>query len=173
MGSLPNMLRSLLVIGLIVLGVIAIVPRSSQTHRPTVDAAAVARTFGAAAGVAALVPVGLPGDGWRSTVATDAAGTDSVRTFTSVWTTPAGKDIALRQAKSPSDAWLRTATYQGAVAGSVQVAGRSWERWVGPEERVSLVSKGSGDQPTVVVAGTAADPELAQFAGALKPVAGS
>ncbi len=107
MGSMPNMLRSLLVIGFFLLVLVAIVPRMSEVERPAVDAAGKASTVAAQTGWPIELPTGL-GSGWVPTTATYAPGTDKVPTFTTVWKTPAGGDLAFKQAAAPTDGWVST-----------------------------------------------------------------
>ena len=97
LGTFPNMFRSMFVIGLLVLALVAIVPRITHVQRPAVDASAKASQVAAQTTWPIELPKGL-GDGWVPTVATYAPGTEKVPTFTTVWSTPSGADIALKQA---------------------------------------------------------------------------
>jgi hypothetical protein len=171
MGTLPNMLRSMLVIGLFVLALVAIVPRITSVQRPTVDAAAKAGQVAAQTAWPVQLPKGL-GDGWVPTVATYAPGTEGVPTFTTVWTTPSGKDIALKQAVRVTDGWVRRSVGDGTPAGTVQVSGRSLERFVAQDAgQVAYLVRGTGAKGlTLVASGTASDDELKAFVAALAPV---
>ena len=113
LGSLPNMLRSLLFIGLLVAGLVAIVPRVDEVHRPAVDASRRRGTTMTQTGVPLELPRGL-GAGWVPTVATYAPGTEKVPTFTTVWETPAGGDIALKEATDVTDGWVARSVNDGA-----------------------------------------------------------
>ena len=172
MGTLPNMLRSMLVIGLFVLALVAIVPRITSVQRPAVDAAAKAGQVAAQTSWPIQLPKGL-GEGWVPTVATYAPGTEGVPTFTTVWTTPGGKDIALKQAVGVTDGWVRRSVNDGAASGTVQVSGRALERFVAQDAgQVAYLSRGSGAKAlTLVASGTASDDELKAFVAALAPVA--
>ena len=171
MGTLPNMLRSMLVIGLFVLALVAIVPRTDHVDRPAVDALDKARQVATQTKVAVQLPQGL-GSGWVPTVASYAPGTEKVRTFTTVWTTPAGADISLKQAVNPTAGWLRRSVNDGQAAGTVQVSGRSFERFTASDAgQVAYVVRGSNaTQPTIVASGNASEDELKAFVAAMRPV---
>jgi hypothetical protein len=172
MGTLPNMLRSMLVIGVIVLGLIAIVPRVSEVPRPAVDAAGKASQVAAETSWPVELPQGL-GQGWVPTVASYAPGTEKVPTFTTVWKTPSGHDIALKQAVKVTDGWLRRSVDDGVPAGTAQLSGRTFERYAAPNlGQASYVVRGAGPGGlTIVATGTAPDDELKEFVTALRPVA--
>ena len=171
LGTASNMLRSLLFIGLFVAILVALVPRISEVSRPAVDAADKARTTAAQTGLELELPEGL-GDGWVSTVATYERGTADVPTFTTVWQTPNGGDIALKEAAEPSDAWLRRSVNDGERAGSVTVGGRTFERYAARSgSQISYVERGAGStDPTLVATGTASEDELKAFMAALRRV---
>lgn len=171
MGSLSNMLRSLLFIGLLVAVLVAIVPRISEVDRPAVDALAKARATMTQTGLSLELPDGL-GDGWVPTVATYAPGTENVPTFTTVWETPDGGDIALKEATEVTDGWVSRSVNDGAREGSVTVAGRTFERYVARSgSQVSYVERATGaDETTLVATSTAAEDELRAFVGALREV---
>lgn len=172
MGTLPNMLRSMLVIGLFVLALVAIVPRSSQVPRTAVDAASKASQVAAQTRWALQLPRGL-GDGWVPTVATFAPGTEKVPTFTTVWTTPSGADIALKQAAGATNGWVTRSVDDGVASGTVQVSGRTFERFVADGAgQIGYVARGEGPAGvTLVASGTAPEDELKAFVAALAPVA--
>ena len=171
LGTVPNMLRSLLVIGLFVLALFAIVPRNGQVDRPAVDAAAKASQVAAQTSWPVELPKGL-GQGWVPTVATYAAGTEKVPTFTTVWTTPSGGDIALKQAVSVPEGWLERSVNDGSRTGSAQISGRSFERYAAEDKgQISYVVRGVGAHGlTIVATGTAPEDELKAFVAALHPV---
>ena len=171
MGSLPNMLRSLLFIGLLVAALVAIVPRISEVQRPAVDAVGKARATVAETGRSLELPQGL-GAGWVPTVATYGPGTENVPTFTTVWQTPAGGDIALKEAVDATDGWVARSVNDGTRDGSVTVAGRTFERYVARGgSQVSYVEPAAGaDDTTLVASGTAAEDELKAFVAALREV---
>jgi hypothetical protein len=165
------MFRSLFVIGLFVLALVAIVPRISHVQRPAVDAAGKASQVAGQTSWAVVLPRGL-GQGWVPTVATYAAGTERVPTFTTVWTTPSGADIALKQAVAVTPGWVRRSVEDGETAGTVTVSGRAFEKFVASGKgQIAYLAKGAGAKGlTVVAGGTAPEDELKAFVAALRPV---
>lgn len=174
MGSVPNMLRSLLVIGFFVLVLVAIVPRISAVDRPAIDAAGKGRAVAAQTQWPLELPSGL-GDGWVPTVATYAAGTDEVPTFTTVWKTPAGADIALKQSAKPTAGWVTQAVSDGVAAGSASVSGRDVERFEaqGGKQLSYVVRADASNALTLVATTSGSEDELKAFLAALRPVAPS
>lgn len=174
MGSWPNMLRSLLVIGIIVAGVIAIVPRVSKVERPAVDARGKAQQVAQQTGWKVELPSGLGGD-YLPTVATLAPGAENINTFVTVWSSATRGDIALKQAGGATPGWVTKAVNGGRRTGSVTVGGRAWDRYaVAGRDQLSYVrpAVGAGDV-TVVVTGDVPDADLKAFAASLKQVAAS
>lgn len=171
LGTFPNMIRSMVVIGLFVLALVAIVPRITSVERPAVDAAGKAAQVAAQTSLTVLVPQGL-GKGWVPTVATYMPGSDKVPTFTTVWTTPSGADIALKQAAGATPGWVNRSVNDGEAAGTVTVSGRSFEKFVASSvNQIGYVARGSGPKGvTVVASGTAPEDELKAFVAALAPV---
>jgi hypothetical protein len=171
LGTTSNMLRSLLLMGLFVAILVAIVPRVSEVSRPAVDAVAKARATAVETGWQVELPQGL-GEGWRPTVATYEPGTAKVPTLTTVWETPDGGDIALKEAAEPSDAWLARSVNDGELAGSVTIGGRTFERYAARSgAQISYVERGTGASDTTLVAtGTASEDELKAFVAALRKV---
>jgi hypothetical protein len=165
------MFRSMFVIGLFVLLLVAIVPRSSRVDRPAVDAATKASQVAAQTSWPVQLPRGL-GDGWVPTVATYAPGTERVPTFTTVWTTPSGADIALKQAVGATPGWVSRSVNDGKAAGTVTVSGRTLDRYVADGAgQLAYVVRGDGAKGlTVVASGTAPQDELTAFVAALAPV---
>jgi hypothetical protein len=171
LGTFPNMFRSMFVIALLVLALVAIVPRITHVQRPAVDAAAKASQDAAQTTGPIELPTGL-GDGWVPTVATYAPGTEKVPTFTTVWSTPSGADIALKQAVGATQGWVDRSVDDGAAAGTVTVSGRTFEKFVASDKgQLAYVAKGQGAKGlTLVASGTAPEDELKAFVAALGPV---
>ena len=105
-------------------------------------------------------------------MATYAPGTEKVPTFTTVWTTPSGADIALKQAVGATQGWVDRSVDDGAAAGTVTVSGRTFERFVASDKgQLAYVAKGQGAKGlTLVASGTAPEDELKAFVAALAPV---
>lgn len=174
LGSTSNVLRSLLVIGFFVAVLVAIVPRVNEVDRPAVDAGSKARHTAQLTGWPIELPAGLP-SGWEANVASHGPTTDKVPTFTTVWSTPGGGDISLKQAAAPTTAWLERSVGDLPRSGSVSVGTRQYERYAAQDgERVSYVARvaGSGGVTalTLVATSTGGDDELRTFLAALRPV---
>jgi hypothetical protein len=171
MGTMPNMLRSLLVIGFFVLVLVAIVPRMSQVERPSVDAGGKAAAVATQTGWPVEMPTGLGSD-WVPTTATYAVGTLSVPTFTTVWRTPSGHDLSFKQAKGPTQTWLTTSVTDNPTAGTASVGGRTFERYAGGRtSQVSYVVRPSASGGLTLVATTdGSEDELKAFVAGLEPV---
>jgi hypothetical protein len=172
MGSAPNMLRSLLVILGLVAVLVAIVPRVSRVDQPAVDAASVVSNAARVSGLPFEAPAGLP-SGWKPTNARYEASTDDLVTWQGGWTTPKGGYVAIRQTKNGSAGWLKAATNDGLPQGSVDAAGRTWQKlFDASHNRTSLVSQAAQESGgvTTVVTATAAMDEILQFTDALQPV---
>lgn len=177
MGSVSNMARSLFVILALVLGLILIVPRVSSIQQPAVDAASVVSDAVTQSGLPFEAPVGLP-SGWSATNARFTKTTDDLPTWQGGWSTPSGGYIAIRQTKAASPNWVKDATSDGTVNGSVTVAGRTWTTYYdGEHKRTSWVNLPAGaaadTQVATVVTATAEESELTTFVTALKPAARS
>ncbi|MCU1538020.1 MAG: hypothetical protein JWP82_2371 [Humibacillus sp.] len=171
MGTMPNMLRSLLVVGFFVLVLVAIVPRKSEIERPAVDAGGKAAAVAAQTRWAVEMPTGL-GNDWVPTTATYGIGTDKVPTFTTVWRTPSGGNLAFKQATKPTNTWVSTSVTDNPAAGAVTVGGRSLERYAGGRtSQVSyLVRPAATGGLTLVATTDGGEDELKAFVAALRPV---
>ena len=93
-------------------------------------------------------------------------------TFTTVWMTPSGADIALKQAVGVTNGWVNRSVDDGEAAGTVQVSGRTFDRYVASSAgQVGYVVRGSGSTGlSIVASGTAPEDELKAFVAALAPV---
>lgn len=171
LGTFPNMFRSMFVIGLLVLALVAIVPRITQVQRPAIDAAGKASQVAARTTWPIELPQGL-GKGWVPTVATYAPGTEKVATFTTVWTTPSGADIALKEAVGATQGWVDRSVNDGEATGTVTVSGRTFDKFVASDKgQLAYVVRGRGAKGlTLVASGTAPEDELKAFVAALAPV---
>lgn len=173
MGSAANMMRSLLVILVLVAGLIMLVPRVSEVRQPPVDALGVAAAAVKQSGTPLWAPTGLP-EGWVSTVARFGPSTDSVRTWQAGWTTPGGGFVGLKQAVSPTDAWIAAVTANGVAPkapaeSSTRLGGRTWQVLVDERGQTHLVNRDGG--LTTVVSSMRGMPDAAVFVPALGPVA--
>lgn len=84
------------------------------------------------------------------------------------WVTPETQYVQLAISASASPDFVVEQTARGRKGETVELAGRSWQRYETSERR-SLVSVRDGI--TTVVSGTVAWPELERFAASLAPVA--
>ena len=167
LGSMSNLARSLLVIVGLVAVLIAIVPRISSVDQPAVDAASVVSNAVTQSGLALEAPVGLPA-GWKATSARYAASTDDIVTWQGGWTTPDDGFVGIRQASAVTPKWIDQVTSSGQVVGSVQLAGRTWEkRYDSQNDQTSLVDEHDGALTTVITA-KAPDADISTFTTALQ-----
>jgi len=167
MGSSSNLVRSMLAIIAFVAVLVAIVPRISSVEQPAVDAASVVSDAVRQSGLPLEAPVGLPA-GWKATSARYGKSTDDIVTWQGGWTTPDGSFVALRQAEAATPKWIAAATTQGVVNGSVDAAGRTWEkRYDAIHGTTSLVNEHEGGL-TTVVAGTAPLADVLVLTNALR-----
>lgn len=170
LGSLPNMLRSLLVVAFLVGALFAIVPRMSSVDRPAVDATAKAGAVAAQTGCPVELPSGL-GDNWVPTVATYGPGSAGIETFTTVWTAPDG-DVSLKQARAVSQEWLVRTVGAGTSTGKARIGSRTWERYAADARgQTTYLLRGTGaDDLAIAVTGDIADAELQAFVRSLRGV---
>lgn len=167
LGSLPNMVRSLVVIGAIVALLIIIVPRSQRIEQPAVDAAAKAAWTAKDSGWPIEAPTGLPND-WKATTATFTRGADSLMTYTAVYQSPSGEFVSVWQTTAPTQGWIRTATNDATPDGTTVIGARTWsKRWQESTGHHSLVLAAP---LTIVVTGSGTLDEVTAFAGMLRPV---
>ena len=104
-------------------------------------------------------------------MATLAAGSGQVRTFTTVWKAPDG-DVSLKQAVAVSGEWVARTLGDGAATGTTTIGSRTWERYVTPAaSQVTYLLRGAGKGGlTIAVTGDTPDAELRTFVSALKVV---
>lgn len=173
MGSVPNMVRSIVVVLAMVAVVYFMVPRTSSVERPPVDVTTNAVAVAGETGWPVVAPEGLP-DGWRAT----AARFDRTRLGLPTWfvgyETPSGAYVALTQAADVTPDWLAGQTDKGARTGQRTVGGQTWDEYARADgTQNSLVRAGTGTGAvTTVLSGTAGFAEIAELAGHLRVVAG-
>ncbi len=168
-GSVPNMLRSLLVIGALVAVLIAVVPRVNGVSQPPVDVAGASVAFARDSGWPLERPENLP-DGWTATSVRFVSSTDGLRTWHAGYQSPTGNYVAIEQTKDATDKWVEAQTNRAARTGSVEAGGRTWDTYVrSGKVQNSLVHEAAGaDELTTIVTGTGTLDELATFAGTLQ-----
>jgi hypothetical protein len=172
MGTGANMVRSLLVVGALVLGLVMLVPRVSEVKQPPVDAAGVVAAVVAETHLPLLFPTG-PDAGWTATNARYAAFADQIPTWQVGWTGPDDQYLAIKQAVGVTPAWLDAATAKGREAGTELISGRSWQVRVDDRRQTHLVSteQVTGGVLTTVVSGTGGLAQVRDFVARLAPAA--
>lgn len=161
LGSVPNMIRSLVVVGAIMALLLLMVPRVNTVSQPPVDVTGNARSVVESSGLPIEVAKGLPA-GWVPTSVRWVRGTDGLQTWHVGYQSPAGTYVAVEQTKGATEAWVRAQVNRAPETGRRTVAGRTWVEHV-REDKVqnSLVEQAtSPDGLTTVVTGTGSFDEL-------------
>ena len=104
-GSVANMLRSLLVIGVLVAALVAVVPRVNQVSQPPVDVASASVEIARQSGWPISRPEGLP-EGWKATSVRYVRSTDGLMTWHAGYQSPTGNYVALEQTKGATKGWI-------------------------------------------------------------------
>jgi len=170
-GSVANMVRSLLVIGALVVALIAIVPRVNTVSQPPVDVAAASVEIARQSGWPIDAPEGLA-QGWKATSVRYVRSTGGLMTWHAGYQSPTGNYVAIEQTRDATDEWLAAQTNRARRTGEVQVAGKTWGTYVrGGKVQNSLVNRPTTPGAlTTIVTGTGTFEELSTFAEALRPV---
>jgi hypothetical protein len=168
MGSLPNMMRSLLVIVAIVIGFVALVPRADRLDTPQIDVLEVAAARGAESGLPLAGADPVP-SGWRQVSAYFTRTADGAMTWQANYETASRAPLAIKQAVSPGPAWYDVATARGERVGHVSIAARQWDEYYSADKKqVTFVrAPGPGETLTTVVTGQAGRDEVIALASAL------
>jgi hypothetical protein len=161
------MLRSLVVVGGVVVILVLIVPRPSAVTQPPVDVVGIAQGAQPGAGFTLSVPQGLPAE-WRATSARLLDGTDSVRTWHAGYQTADAQYAAVEQAKNATTVWLRANTQDGKPVGSTTVDGVTWMEFLHENRLQRSLVLVHGDLTTLVT-GTASWTDLQTLAASLRP----
>jgi hypothetical protein len=168
------MVRSLVVVILLVVALIAIVPRVSSISQPPVDVAAASVEIAKESGWPIEAPQGLP-DGWKATSVRYVRSTDGLMTWHAGYQSPTGNYVAIEQTKDATDLWVAAETNRAQRTGELQAGGRTWATYVrSGKVQNSLVDRGTAPgQLTTIVTGTGTFDELKTFAEALQRVSPS
>jgi hypothetical protein len=161
------MIRSLVVVGGVVVVLVLIVPRPSAVTQPPVDVPGIAQGAQPEAGFPLSVPQGLPDD-WRATSARLLNGTDNVQTWHAGYQTSDAQYAALEQAKNATSVWLRANTQDGQPVGSTTVGGVTWQEYLHENRLQRSLVLVNGDLTTLVT-GTASWTDLETLAASLHP----
>lgn len=170
-GTAADLVRSLGVVIVLALALVALVPRPQGGSGRFADYAATAATAAAAASYEVLAPRPLPTD-WTVVHAASQSDTATGGAHPGViWRldarTPQGRFVSLEQSGDAPAPLARRATGQPGLVGVARVGGWQWARHAGGGQRF-LVHEAPGC--TTVVAGDASWEELAAFAATLQPV---
>ncbi|GMA86102.1 hypothetical protein GCM10025868_13520 [Angustibacter aerolatus] len=149
---------------LVVLGAVAVVlllvPRTNSVVQPPVDVARGAVAAAEQVDFTPSVPTGLPSD-WRATSVRTTRSTAGVLTWHAGYQTSSDQYAAVEQGQDAPAEWVRAQTNRAPTAGTVDLVGRTWTRYVRTDKvQNSLVSTSGG--VTTVVTGTAGFDELGQ-----------
>ncbi len=162
-----DMVRSLAVIGVVVVGIYWFVPRPDTQMIPEADLPVASAQAEQAGDVPVVVPV-VPKD-WRATSARREPAKDGLPATWHIGYLTGSKEYAgVKMTREATDLWFINATTEGDdVATPVDIDGVEWATWVSRENRVSLVHGDIGG-PAIVVSGTATRDELAELATAVQ-----
>ncbi|MFV0463893.1 MAG: DUF4245 domain-containing protein [Nostocoides sp.] len=160
LGTVPNMLRSVVVVAAMVAALVLMVPRVTSVNQPPVDVTTSARAVVDSTGWPIVEPVDLP-QGWKATSVRYVRSTGGLMTWHVGYVTPAGTYAAVEQTKDATTDWVRTQTNRAPKTGSIQIDGVSWDMHVRDQKvQNSLVSRGGAGGLTTIVTGTASFVDL-------------
>ena len=163
-----DMVRSMLVVGGVVLFLVLVVKRPQPDPVRTVDWIPTAQAAAAQAAFPVVAPAGLGAD-WRPTSARfEAVPKQATRTLWHLgYVTPAQAYAGLDQSDAEAAQFLSDATAKGRADGSVVIAGTTWNRYSGGTNGYRALWRPWAGS-TVVVAGSAQWPELTTLASSLQ-----
>ena len=170
-GSVPNMVRSLLVIGALMALIWFMVPRVNTLGGPVVDVHSTAVDVAEQSGWPISEAVELPKD-WKTTSARYVRGTDGLMTWHAGYQAPSGNYVAVEQTRDATRAWVEAQTNRARRVGELEAAGTTWVKYErGGKVQNSLVDRRTGSgELTTLLTGTATFEELAFVAEHLGPV---
>ncbi|MDT0214354.1 DUF4245 domain-containing protein [Rothia sp. ARF10] len=170
-GSVPNMVRSLLVIGALMALIWFMTPRVNTLGGPVVDVHATAVEVAQESGWPISEAVELPKD-WKTTSARYVRGTDGLMTWHAGYQAPSGNYVAVEQTRDATRAWVEAQTNRARRVGELEAAGTTWVKYErGGKVQNSLVDRRTGSgELTTLLTGTGTFEELAFVAEHLGPV---
>lgn len=171
LGSVPNMLRSLLVIGLLMAGLVFLVPRVNSLSGPAVDVHATGLDVVERTGWPIVEARGLP-TGWTATAARFVKATDGKMTWLAGYQTPDGDYVSVEQTESATSAWISAQVNRARRVGEVERAGMTWtkyERGAKVQNSLVHVPTAPGELATLIT-GTAPFDDMLFFIDHLQPV---
>lgn len=171
MGSTPNMVRSLIVIGALMALIWFMTPRVNSLGGPVVDVHGTALTVAQDSGWPISEAVALPKD-WKTTSARYVKGTDGLMTWHAGYQAPSGNYVAVEQTRDASQGWVDAQTNRARRIGEVKVAGLTWAKFErGAKVQNSLLDRREeAGALTTLLTGTGTFEELQFVAEHLGPV---
>jgi hypothetical protein len=166
--SVADMIRSLVVVGGVVLVLVLIVPRPSAVSQPPVDVPGTAQGAQPDAHFTLEVPQGLP-DSWKATSVQLLDSTDGIQTWHVGYETADAQYAAVQQAKGATTHWVSANSDGGTAVGTQVVDGVTWVQFLHSNRLARSLVLAQGDVTTMVT-GTASWAELGQLAGSLRPL---
>ncbi|EAQ00092.1 putative secreted protein [Janibacter sp. HTCC2649] len=171
MGSTPNMVRSLLVIGALMALIWFMTPRVNTLGGPVVDVHGTAVQVAKDSGWPISEAVDLPKD-WKTTSARYVKGTDGLMTWHAGYQAPSGNYVAVEQTRDATQVWVDAQTNRARRIGELQIGDTTWLKYErGAKVQNSLLDrrKESGAMTTLLT-GTGTFDELKFVAEHLGPV---
>ncbi len=178
LGSVSNMVRSLVVVVAIVVVLILMVPRVSSVSRPPVDVHSTAVAVAGETGWPVEEPRGLP-SGWDATAVRFVRSTDGLQTWHAGYVSPSGRYVAIEQTMNATSHWVEAETNRAPQVGEATAGGRTWTEYDRPDKTqnslVHLADAGGGSSAglTTIITGTGTFEELTFFADHLVVVSPS
>ncbi|KGN33952.1 hypothetical protein N802_07745 [Knoellia sinensis KCTC 19936] len=171
MGSVPNMVRSLVVIGALMALIFFMTPRVNNLGGPVVDVHGPAVSVAEDSGWPISEAVDLPKE-WKTTSARYVRGTDGLMTWHAGYQAPSGNYVAVEQTQDATRAWVEAQINRARRVGEMQAAGITWVKYErGAKVQNSLVDRRTEPgELTTLLTGTATFEEMAFFAEHLEPV---
>lgn len=171
MGSTPNMVRSLVVIGALMALIWFMTPRVNTLGGPVVDVHGTALGVVEQSGWPISEAVDLPED-WKTTSARYVKGTDGLMTWHAGYQAPSGNYVAVEQTRDATRGWVEAQTNRARRIGELQAAGTTWVKYErGGKVQNSLVDRRTGaGELTTLLTGTGTFEELVFVAEHLGPV---
>ena len=171
LGSAKNLVYSLLAVLAMVAVLVAIVPRPDSLGGPPVPIGQKAAQVKAETGWPIVTPQGLPAS-WVPTSVRYVPVTGGFQTWHVGYRTPSGTFVAVEQTQGANREWIAAQTNRAPRTGTVEVAGRTWEKYVrDTKTQNSLLSVAAGpDELTTLVTGDASFEDIETYIEALRPV---
>ena len=165
--TVGDMVRSLAVVGVFVVVILAITLRESPPKIKAVDAAPVLAAVAQAAPFEASAPGATPA-GWTVTSARVSYPTDKPYTWFVGYSTDTEAFVAVTQVYGDADPYLKEIGANGTPEGEVTINGETWQKVSNPDGTHHALTRTVGQLTTVVV-GSAPYDVLQKTAAAITP----